>query len=302
MPITHEFEYHKPRSLSEALKLLGKYGEKGELLAGGTDVVVNMKDDLLTPKAVIDIKGVEELSNIRFEDSRLFIGAKTTFSDIVNSPEIREKSLLLWESAKAVASVGIRNRATLVGNICSAVPCMDSAPALLCYEATVHLMSENDKRDVPISRWFVAPRKTGRKANEIVTGVSFVIPENNHGGCYIKLGRYGGEDLAQAGLAVLMTSKDEGKSFSYRLAYTAVGPVPVRVSKTEDLLEGKELTDELINNAKNLVSEEIKPITDIRATREYREHICKVMLERGLIACRERFEGKEIETIRILGG
>jgi carbon-monoxide dehydrogenase medium subunit len=300
MSITHEFNYFRPDNLTEALKLLAQYREKGEILAGGTDHVVNMKDDLISPEAVIDIKRVKELKTIEVQGNRLFIGAKTTFTDILNFQAAKESFLLLWEAARTVASVGIRNRATLIGNICSAVPCMDSAPVLLCYDATVHTLSKAGERDIPIREWFLAPRKTALKPEELVRGVSFILPEEKHTGCYVKLGRYGGEDLAQAGLAILMLQKENG--FAYRFAFTSVGPVPSRAAKIEELLAGKELNDELIRQAKKLVEEEISPITDIRSSREYRMHICKVMLERGLLVCRDRLQGKSVESLRILGG
>jgi len=297
MSITNDFEYYCPSSLDETVKLLEQLGEKAALLAGGTDLIVNIKDDLESPSAVIDIKRVSELRGLDIDEDKLFIGAKTTFTDILDSSAIKDDYLLLWESARAVASVGIRNRATLVGNICSAVPCMDSAPALLCYDAVVHTVSKSGKRDIPINDWFIAPRKTAREADELVVGVTVPLPSQKNSGCYIKLGRYGGEDLAQAGLGILIRADLE-----YRISFTAVGPIPIRAKKLEELLKGKEIDQDLLKKAKDIVAEEISPITDIRSTCEYREHICRVMLERGLIVCQQRMNGEIVDTVRILGG
>jgi len=297
MAVVHNFEYYKPLKLAETLKLLKKYGDKVRILAGGTDLAVFIKEGILFPEAVIDIKHVKELQKLKVQPDGLFIGAQATFSEIMADKKIKKDYMLLWESARSVASVGIRNRATLIGNICSAVPSLDSGPALLCYDAVVHLMSTRGEREVPISEWFLAPRKTAIKPDEIVIGVNIPKPANKHAGCYIKLGRYGGEDLAQAGLGVLLNDK-----FEYKLAYCAVGPIPKRAGKIEKLLKGKALTSALMAKVMSLVPEEISPITDIRSGKEYRIHMCKIMLERGLEVCADRMKGKTIDTLRILGG
>lgn len=297
MAVAHEFKYYRPESLQEALDLLSKLFDEARLLAGGTDLAVYIKEGLDHPKHVIDIKRVRELKKITVQADGLFIGANATFSDIMDNADVKKKYLLLWEAARSVASVGIRNRATMVGNICSAVPSLDSAPALLCYDAVVHLIGNWGQRQIPISEWFLGPRKTARKPDEIVLGVNIPKPPSKNAGCYLKLGRYGGEDLAQAGLGILTNDVNEIK-----IAYCAVGPVPTRALKIEKLLKGKTLTSTLIEKAKALVPEEISPITDIRSSKEYRIHMCQVMLERGLLACADRLAGKKVDTTRILGG
>ncbi len=297
MAIIHDFSYFCPIKLDEVHALLDKYGDKARLLAGGTDLTVYLKEDIVKPEAVIDIKRVQELSAVDWKDDGLFIGAKSTFSDILADKRIKENYLLLWESAHSVASVGIRNRATLVGNISTAVPSLDSAPALLCYEAVVHVSSSEGMRQIPINEWFKSPRKTALRPNEIVLGVFIPNTTSRNAGCYLKLGRYGGEDLAQAGLGIFVNEK-----YDYRLAFCAVGPVPLRATYIEELIQGRELTPELIASAKELVESEVMPITDIRSSREYRIHMCQVMLERGLMAATDRLRGKTVDTTRILGG
>jgi len=287
MIIAHEFEYFKPSSIDEAIKLLNKYGAKARILSGGTDLVVRIKDGFETPDAVIDIKGLDELKVLDFKDNKLIVGTLTTFNELIDSEVVKEKFPLLWESAKSVASMGIRNRATMVGNICSAVPSLDSGPALLLYEATVVVKGKDGERRIPIEEWFLGPRKTALKEGELVEYIEIPLPQKKHAGCYVKLGRYNGEDLAQVGVGVLVLSGNE-----YRVAFCAVGPKPTRAKKIESLLNGKELSDSLIEEAKKLVEEEISPITDIRATKEYRMHMAKVMLDRALKAAVERLNGK----------
>ena len=287
MAIAHEFEYFKPESVEGVIELLLKYKGKARLLAGGTDLVVRIKDGLEFPEAVIDIKGLTELGKLEFKNNRLFIGSLVTFNDLIDSKVVEEKFPLLWESSKTVASMGIRNRATIVGNICSAVPSLDSGPALLVYEANVVVKGSEGERVIPILDWFLGPRKTALNADEFVYGITISLPEKKNGGSYVKLGRYNGEDLAQVGLGILALEGNE-----YRLAFCAVGPLPGRAKKIETLLNGKSLTDSLIEEAKNLVPEEISPITDVRATKEYRLHVAKIMFERGIKAAVERLNGK----------
>jgi carbon-monoxide dehydrogenase medium subunit len=287
MSIAHEFEYQKPKDLRAALKLVAAYGKKGRILAGGTDLIGWIREERITPEIVIDIKGIKDLAKISFKNGVLSLGALVTFSDIIESRAVREKFPLLWEAARKVASVGIRNRATLVGNICSAVPCCDAGPPLLVYEAQIVVRGTGRERQIPMGEWFLGPQKTALKKGEMVVAVRMPQPAKNHGACYVKLGRYRGEDLAQASVAVLALPNHR-----YRIGFGAVGPTPVRGLKTEAALQGKALSHEVLAAARNAAVKEIRPITDIRATKEYRRHMIEVMLERGLKTASGRLAGK----------
>jgi CO/xanthine dehydrogenase FAD-binding subunit len=286
MPITCEFEYHKPKSLLEAIEILSLNGKNASVLAGGTDLLVWMKEGLRAPTAVVDVKGIGELHSLEVSAGSLLVGACITFTELLESAAVRDRLPLLWECSRAVASVGVRNRATLVGNICSGVPCLDSAPALLAYEASVVVEGPVAQRQIPVSRWFLGVKQTAIRAGEIVSGVRIPLPDRKNGACYVKLGRYRGEDLAQAGVGVLALEGCE-----YRIAFCAVSPVPARATSIERLLNGHDLSEELIHQAQDLVPQEIHPITDIRASKEYRMHMAKVMLERGLRAAVGRMAG-----------
>jgi CO/xanthine dehydrogenase FAD-binding subunit len=277
MPITHEFKYQKPTSIIKVLKLLAEYGDKARVLAGGTDLVVKIKEGLEEPAMVIDIKGIDKLGKIQKKENAIHIGALVTFTDLINSKLIKAKLPLIWEASKTVASVGTRNRATIVGNICSAVPSLDSGPALLCYNALVCLKNQEGERFVPISQWFTGPKKTIRKPDEFVEKIIVPIPEQKNKVYYGKLGRYSGEDLAQAGIGIIGYADK-----SFRIAFCAVGPVPKRSDQIESILKGKDINDELIDQCKKIIEEEISPITDIRSSKEYRMHMIKVMFERGI--------------------
>jgi CO/xanthine dehydrogenase FAD-binding subunit len=287
MPITHEFEYARPGSLEEAVELLRDGGPAARVLAGGTDVVSELRDGLTAPDLLIDLKGIGGLDAIALEDGVLSIGALVTFTDVIESAAVRQEVPILWEAAKTVGSVGIRNRATVVGNICSAVPCCDAGPPLLVCEATVHVVGPGGPRSIAIADWFHGPRETALGQGEIVTSVRVQRPADGHGGAYVKLGRYRGEDLAQASAAVVALPGNR-----CRVAFGAVAPTPVRAPKIESLMEGRDLTESLIEEAKGLVPEESAPITDVRASEAYRAHMLPIMLERGVRAAVGRLAGE----------
>ena len=287
MPITTEFEYVKPKDMDEALHVFSLYKEKARALAGGTDLIVQLKENMVRPEVVVDIKDLAELAGLFLTGNTLRIGARSTFSELIESAVIKAKFPLLWEASLTVASTGVRNRATLAGNICSAVPSADSAPALAVYEAEVLTLSLKGPRRVPIAGWFTGPKKTALLPEEIVTAVELKLPEKKHAGCYMKLSRYDGEDLAQAGIAALAFSDN-----TYRVALCALGPKPARCPKTEAVLNGSKLSEKLLAKAGETMLGEISPITDIRSTQEYRLHMTQVMLGRALESAVARLFGK----------
>jgi len=285
VPILYDFEYFKPMLVSEAINLLLAHSNAA-ILAGGTDLILNLKQGIATPEVVIDIKGIDELKEIDLDGSHLRIGALVTFNDLIESDIVKDKFPLIAEVSKTVGSMGIRNRATMVGNICSAVPCMDSGPLLCVYDADILVSGSAGERKIPVSEWFLGNRETSIQEGEIVTGITIPFPDKKHAGCYVRLGRYAGEDLAQVSVDLLALSDD-----TYRIAFGAVAPIPVRAKKIENLLNGKKLDDVLIEKAKEIVSQEIAPITDIRASKEYRMHTAKVMFERGIKTAVDRLNG-----------
>ncbi|MDP2866927.1 MAG: xanthine dehydrogenase family protein subunit M [Elusimicrobiota bacterium] len=287
MPITTEFEYVKPKDMDEALHVFSLYREKARALAGGTDLVVHLKENLARPEVVVDIKGLPELAGLTLKAGTLRLGALVTFSDLIDSPLIKSKFPLLWEAALTVASVGVRNRATVAGNLCSAVPSADSAPVLAVYEAEVLTLGLKGARRIPLADWFTGPKKTALLPEEIVTAIELKLPERKHAGCYMKLSRYDGEDLAQGGIAVLAFSDN-----TYRLAVCALGPKPARCPKTEAVVNGNKLGEKLLSRAKDTILQEVSPISDIRSSKEYRLHMTQIMLGRALEAAVARLFGK----------
>jgi len=283
--IENQYEYVKAKNLDEVVGLLQRF-KNAVILSGGTDLVELLKTGAVHPDVVIDIKGLDFLKDIRLGNNILWIGAGVTFSELIDSEIINEHFPIIAEMSKTVASVGIRNRATMVGNICSAVPCMDSGPVLSVYKARIITDGQIGERQIPIEQWFVGNRKTALFKNEIVKGISIPVPDKKHSGCFVKLRRYSGEDLAQVNLAILAFD-----DYSFRITFGAVAPTPVRAMRIERLINRMKLVPELMEKAQQLVEDDIAPITDIRATKEYRLHMAKVMLERGLNAALDRLNG-----------
>jgi CO/xanthine dehydrogenase FAD-binding subunit len=282
--IAHEFEYRRPKTLVEATKYLADHPGSVRVLAGGTDLVAWLRDDAVAPDLVVDIKEIPDLHDLKFDGDTLHIGSLVTFTELIESGIIKEHAPLLAEMAETVASPGIRNRATMVGNICSAVPSCDAGPVLLAYDTTVHLTGPNGTRSVDINDWFVGLRKTAKTDDEVVTHLTIKIWP--HGGVYVKLMRYAGEDLAQAAVGIVVYPDNE-----YRVAFGAVAPTPIRSERIEGALRGKSLDDALVATVVAMVPDEINPITDMRASAEYRTRMTAVMLKRGLECAVARRDG-----------
>ena len=284
------FDYKRPDNIEEVVNLLQENGAEAKLQLGGTDLNLMIKENVISPKLVIDIKNIEGLNVLQIKDDNLIIGAGVTFSQIIDSEMMKEKFPVIWESSRTVASMGIRNRATIVGNICSAVPSADSAPALLNREAVVVAISTQGKREIPIEDFFTGPRKTALMETEMVMSIKIPVQTGKFGGSYVKMGRYKGEDLAQVGVATFVT-----ENLDYKISYCAVGPKPFRVKEAEELLKGKEFSGELTQELKDIILRNVSPISDIRASKDYREKMCIVLLERSLKASLSRMKnGKPI--------
>ncbi len=291
MAIPYEFAYEKPKNLAEALALLGKFGKKARILAGGTDVANEMKQGFRIPELLVDIKDIQELKRIEQTKQGIWIGALVTFDQIRQSKMLKENLQILWEAAGLVASTGVRNRATMVGNICSAVACMDSAAPLLVHEAVIHVVSVDGERNIPVQQWFVENRKTAIGDNELVTGVLIPLPDKKYAGAYQKMMRYSGEDLSQANVGVLVTSDNK-----FRVAFGSVGPIPKRSPKIENLLNTKGVNLQTLEDAKEMIETVIAPISDVRASKEYRMQMTKVMFERAVNEALERLKHPKVIT------
>lgn len=273
-----KFEYLKPDSIKETISILSQYGKKAQILNGGTDLIVEMRDKIIQPEYVIDIKAIPQLNKITYsEQDGLHIGATVTLNEISNSKVVQTRYPILLEACKTVGSYQVRNRATLVGNICNASPAADTTPPLLVLEAKVNIVGPDGEKTILLNQFFVGVKKNILKKGEIVTSVTVPPIKDEWTGVYLKQGRRKDVDLATVGVAVVCI-RDE-----IRIALGAVAPTPVRAFKTEELLRGKTIDESILEKAGKSALTEVSPISDVRSSKEYREEIIKVLVRRAIL-------------------
>ena len=234
------FAYERPTSLGDAIALLVEHGTGARLLAGGTDLIIRLRDGSIAPRTVVDLKRIGELdAEIREHDGGLVIGARTVMTAIAGDPRIRRDYQALAEGAAVVGSVQIRNRATLAGNICNASPAADTAPALLVYGARVIAAGPAGSRTIPIDEFFVQSGVTTLAEGELVTAIELPRPRGAQGSVAVRRTRRRGHDLASVTLACAV-----GADGVTRLAYGSLGPRPVLVSDETGVLADPSAAEE----------------------------------------------------------
>jgi carbon-monoxide dehydrogenase medium subunit len=273
------FEYFAPTSLDDVVALLGEHKDESKLLAGGTDLLPNMKKRTVWPAVVVDLNRVPELSFVERRGRHIHIGALTRLNDIKDSVTIREKAPVLAEAIAVLAASPIRNRASIGGNLCNASPAADTAPALLVLKASVKLRGPDGERTVALSEFFLGPGETAKKTDEVLT--ELIIPCEEGRSAFMKLGRRKGFTLSIVSVAGFVTIEN-GKFMDVRVALGAVAPTPMRSGRVEERLKGVEVNQEGIERAAELVKAELSPITDVRASAEYRREMAYVLTKRVL--------------------
>lgn len=275
--VIHDFEYHVPTTIQEAVELLDRYDDI-RIIAGGTDVIPKMKAGIWHPKHLMSLKALKELKTMSYDDKTgLRFGANCTLRELEAFAPIKEHYIALWEGMHSIANTQIRNSATPVGNIINAVPSADTAPALLVLDAKLRVVSAQGERILPVNELFVGVCKTSLKPNELVTEVMIDPLEAGSGTMYYKYSVRKALDLAIIGSAAKVTVKD-GICTDIKIGLGAVAITPRRAATAESILLGQKLTDELINKAALAASEQdCAPITDMRASKEYRREMVRVM-------------------------
>jgi CO/xanthine dehydrogenase FAD-binding subunit len=277
------FEYMKPKTLDEALALLAEYKEGAKILAGGTDLIPQLKRRTVsTPRYLVDLKGLAGLDHVTAsQQTGLKIGPLATIRTIAESPPVKQHYSSLVQAALSMASPQIRNRGTFVGNICSAIPSADSVPALLALGASVKVKGLKGERLVPLDRFFTGPRATALEADEMVVELSVPPIAADSRGVYLKLSPRHSMDLAIVGVAVQGICVD-GVCKDIRIALGAVAPTPVRALLAETILQSRKITLEIIDEAANNAVTQCSPIDDHRASQEYRCDMIYAMTRRAL--------------------
>jgi carbon-monoxide dehydrogenase medium subunit len=277
-----KFNYLAPTTLDEALSLLAQYKSKARVIAGGTDLVPKLKRrEVKAPEYVIDLKGIPGLDKIRQDTGGLSLGALVTIGAVETSPVIQQKFAILAQAAQSMASPQVRNRGTIAGNICNAVPSADSAPALLTLGARLKLISQKGERTVNIEDFFTGPNRTALTDEEILLEIKIPDMPPKSKGVYLKLSPRRAMDLAIVGAAVVVVPED-GICKDIRIALGAVAPTPLRTMKAETVLKGQKFNDNLIEKAAKTAAAEASPIDDHRASAEYRRDMIEVLVKRAI--------------------
>lgn len=285
------FEFFEPETIEEASDLLTKYNGTAELLAGGTDLIIEMKARTATPEHVISLEKIPGLTGIDYdEESGLRIGALTKMRTLENDPIIRERYTALAEGAGEVGGVQIRHLATIGGNVSHGSPAADTAAPLLALGAQVKIASANGERTVPIETFFVGPGQTVLKTGEIVTAFECPTRSANQGSQYIKQKIREVMDLAFVGVASSATA-DNGAVSDVKIGLSAVAPTPLRATDAEAIVNGNSLTTELLQQAAAAASAQSSPISDLRCSAEHRREMVGVLTRRTLQAAVDRAQG-----------
>ena len=281
-----KFEYIEAKTFDEAVSKLSLYGQKANVLAGGTDLIPLMRNKVLKPKYVIGIAKTPSSAYIVRDDKGLGIGALTTFRDIEQSVLIQQEYPVLYEAATAMGSVQVRNMATVGGNLCRAAPGADMAPPLLVLRAEVTILGPSAQRRIPLEEFFLGPGQTALRQDEVLTEVRVPPLPRRMGSSFLKIARTS-QDLAKVNVAIAVNIMDDVCE-DVRIALGAVGPTPIRAKKAEEVIRGRKPEERLIEEAAKVASEEIKPRNSIRSTAEYRKMVSKVLVKRAMIKALER--------------
>ena len=277
-----QFEYLAPKTIGEACNLLLELGSPAKVMAGATDLIPPMKDKAISPEYLIDLKKIPDLDYLEYDEKEgLKIGALTTLRTIETSPLVKEKNPAVAHAAKVVASTQIRAKGTMAGNICNASPSCDTAPKRSAQGAKILVQGPNKDRIIQAEDFFLGVKKTSLEPGEIVTGIVIPPLAENERAAYIKHAVRKAMDLAIIGVAVKIKVED-GICTDAHIALGAVAATPIRAPKAEEALIGKALTDEVIVKASEEAMDSCHPISDIRASAEYRKDMIRVFTKRAV--------------------
>ncbi len=284
-----DFILERPQSIHEALGILKKAGGRAMVKSGGTDLIVWLHKSLVNPDYVIDLTKIEQLKGIEISKEWIEIKALATLNEVASHPSVKERLPALLQACLAHSDPLIRNRATVVGNVCSAIPSGDLIAPLLCYGAVVEIAGTSGNRTLRIDDFITGPKQMALAVDEIVTAIKIALPEGKSAGCYLKIGRREALDIAQA--AVCCTAFEK-VTREFRISFCAVSPRPVRAIEAERLLNGTTKMDsDIVDRAVKLAMEAVNPITDVRASREYRLAMVEELTRRAIKSCVEQLEG-----------
>lgn len=275
--------YIAAESLEDALKVKQARGAEARVIAGGTDLILRMRERVFAPELLLDLRQVS-LDTISSHGGEMRLGAYVTLSQILADEQIAALFPALVGACRQFAGPPIRNRATLGGNLVNASPAADLAPALMAYDATIVLASAAGERELPLAEFFTGPGQTVMQMDEILTAVRLPLMPPDTASRFIKLGQRRSMAIAVINLSTRLTLGAKGTVSDVRIVLGAAAPTPMRAVAAEAVLMGNELSDDRVEEAATTASKEISPITDVRASRNYRERMAQVLVRRALLA------------------
>jgi CO/xanthine dehydrogenase FAD-binding subunit len=275
------FDYLDPKTVNEACLLLSKYGDKAKVMAGGTDLLVSMKQKKMIPSYVVNIKGIPNLDYIHYrQEEGLKIGALATLHSIAASPVIGEKFGLLQTACNKIGTPQVRNMGTIGGNICNGGPSQDSIPSLLVLDAKLKVVSLQHERIVPIDEFFISPFVTALDQTGLLTEIQIPTPPPRSAACYQWLNKLNEVDETLVGVAILMTADSTGNVCrDLKIGLCSVAPTPIRAIRAEQILKGKNIGNKIIELAAKVAVDETNP----RSRAHYRRQMTSVLVERAII-------------------
>ena len=272
-----ELEYVKPASLADASKFLAEHEGKAKPFSGGTDCFVRLRDGVIKLDYLVDIKGLEGTRELSFDPAKgLTIGAAVTMNRVAAHPDVLKHYPNLAEACRSVASYQLRNRATVIGNICNASPAGDTIGTCIVMNGVLKVHGVNGFREVPLNAFFLAPGRTVLKPGDVVVSINLPVPPKGFIGTYKKLGRNTIGDLSIVGVTVMgYPSKESPSGFNFRIALASVAPVPFEALKAEAVLAEKKITDDVIAEAAKVAMDSVTPIDDVRGSARYRKYMVR---------------------------
>ncbi len=292
-------DFARPATLNEAIGLLADNGGKARILAGGTDLIVQLRampGRINNPDLIVDGKSISELNELSYSpESGLTLGAAVPCYKIYQNSEVAKAYPGLIDAASLIGGIQIQGRASIGGNLCNAAPSADAIPALIAHSVTCKIVGPNGTREVAVEDFCTGPSKTVLEPNEILVSLHFPPPPPGFGARYIRFIPRNEMDIAVVGAGVSVVL-DNGSVKSARVALAAVAPTPLLVKEAGAALVGKPASDSTVSEAGELAKAAAKPINDMRGTIEYRKHLCDVLTRRALDAAITRAKGGAVDA------
>ena len=290
----HAIDYVAPKSIQEAVELMASKGDQARAMAGGTDLLVQLRGGRRTSEVVVDIKDISELNQLTYDSQKgLTIGAAVPCYKIYLDDQIAGLYPGLVDSASLIGSIQIQGRASIGGNLCISAPSADGIPALIALGAVANVAGPNGNREIPVEEFCTGPGQNVLGSGEILVSVSIAAPQDNSGAAYLRFIPRNEMDIAVAGVGASVLLDSSGQNFvSARIALASVAPTPVFSKAAGDSLAGKPVSDDSINEAAEKAMGDAKPITDMRGTIKQRTHLIGVLTRRTLDNAIKRARGE----------